>query len=170
MNVVKIFGGVGNQLFQYALYRKIKKQEECYVDLGWFEDENKNSLLSSPGMYGLSQQHKHLKEMMKLCQLENAPVFCPTVAPYYSGMEVTVPLFKSSIKGSIDDIKAVYKSVYTGSIVKYVDSADEGGFMSAAAMSGKDGMQVTLCGNEDRILLISRFDNLGFFWNSITFM
>ena len=41
MNVVKIFGGVGNQLFQYALYRKIKKQEECYVDLGWFEDENK---------------------------------------------------------------------------------------------------------------------------------
>lgn len=39
MNVVKIFGGIGNQLFQYALYRKIKKQEECYVDLGWFENE-----------------------------------------------------------------------------------------------------------------------------------
>jgi len=126
-----------------------------------YNADGRDNLLDAPRQYGLSQQHKHLKEMAALCSLNNAPAFCPIVADFYSGMEVTVPLFKSSIKGSIDDIKAVYKSVYTGSIVKYVDSADEGGFMSAAAMSGKDGMQVTLCGNEDRILLISRFDNLG---------
>lgn len=126
-----------------------------------YNADDRDNLLDAPRQYGLSQQHKHLKEMAALCSLNNAPAFCPIVADFYSGMEVTVPLFKSSIKGSIDDIKAVYKSVYTGSIVKYVNSADEGGFMSAAAMSGKDGMQVTLCGNEDRILLISRFDNLG---------
>ena len=126
-----------------------------------YNADGRNNLLDAPRQYGLSQQHKHLKEMAALCSLNNAPAFCPIVADFYSGMEVTVPLFKNSINGSIDDIKAVYKSVYTGSIVKYVDNADEGGFMSAAAMSGKDGMQVTLCGNEDRILLISRFDNLG---------
>ncbi len=41
MNVVKIQGGVGNQLFQYALYRKLKKHEDCYVDLGWFDDKQR---------------------------------------------------------------------------------------------------------------------------------
>ena len=28
-------------------------------------------------------------------------------------------------------------------------------------MSGRDDMQITVCGNGDRILLVSRFDNLG---------
>lgn len=126
-----------------------------------FEDENKNSLLSSPGMYGLSQQHKHLKEMMKLCQLENAPVFCPIVAPHYSGMEVTVPLFAKDVKGSIDDIKELYKSYYNNGLVHYAYSADENGFIYANAFSGRDDMQITVCGNDERILLVSRFDNLG---------
>jgi N-acetyl-gamma-glutamyl-phosphate reductase len=33
--------------------------------------------------------------------------------------------------------------------------------MSAAAFSGRDDMEVTVTGNEERILLVSRFDNLG---------
>ena len=126
-----------------------------------YNDEDKDSLLEAPRQYALGQQHKHLKEIKALCSLDEAPVFCPIVDDFYSGMEVTVPLFKSQLKGTVDDIKEVYKSVYTGKIVKYVESADEGGFMSAAAMSGNDGMQITVCGNDDRILLISRFDNLG---------
>lgn len=126
-----------------------------------YNSPDRDTLLDGPRQYGLTQQHKHLKEIGVLCSLNNLPAFCPIVADFYSGMEVTVPLFKSMIKGTIDDIKAVYKSVYTGDIVKFVDSADEGGFMSAAAMSGNDGMQITVCGNDDRILLISRFDNLG---------
>ena len=126
-----------------------------------YNSSERDKLLDGPRQYGLTQQHKHLKEIGVLCSLENLPAFCPIVADFYSGMEVTVPLFKSMINGTIDDIKAVYKSVYTGDIVKFVDSADEGGFLSAAAMSGNDGMQITVCGNDDRILLISRFDNLG---------
>ena len=35
------------------------------------------------------------------------------------------------------------------------------GFMSALAFSGRDDMQVTVCGNDERIVLVSRFDNLG---------
>ncbi len=126
-----------------------------------YNSPDRDKLLDGPRQYGLTQQHKHLKEIGVLCSLNNLPAFCPIVADFYSGMEVTVPLFKNMINGTIDDIKAVYKSVYTGDIVKFVDSADEGGFMSAAAMSGNDGMQITVCGNDDRILLISRFDNLG---------
>ena len=126
-----------------------------------YNSPDRDKLLDGPRQYGLTQQHKHLTEIGVLCSLNNLPAFCPIVADFYSGMEVTVPIFKSMIKGTIDDVKAVYKSVYTGDIVKFVDSADEGGFMSAAAMSGNDGMQITVCGNDDRILLISRFDNLG---------
>ena len=34
------------------------------------------------------------------CGLTAAPVFCPIVAPYYAGMEVTVPLFRTQVKAS----------------------------------------------------------------------
>ena len=31
--------------------------------------------------------------------------------------------------------------------------------LSANALEGKDGMQITICGNDDRILLVARFGN-----------
>lgn len=126
-----------------------------------YESADRSSLFDAPRMYGLSQEHKHLKEMMKVCRLENAPIFCPIVSSYYSGMEVTVPLFKKDVKGSIDDIKELYKDYYKQGLVRYVDDADESGFVSANAFSGRDDMQITVSGNEDRILLVARFDNLG---------
>ncbi len=122
----------------------------------------RSELLGAPRQYALTQQHKHLKEITAICSLDDAPVFCPIVADFYSGMEVTVPLFKNMIKGDMQTIIDFYKSYYSSSkIIKFAESSDEGGFMSAAAMSGKDGMEISVCGNEDRILLISRFDNLG---------
>ena len=45
--------------------------------------------------------------------------------------------------------------------MKYAESDTEGGFYSAGALSGRDDMEVTVTGNDERILLISRFDNLG---------
>ena len=42
-----------------------------------------------------------------------------------------------------------------------MDAADEGGFMSAALMAGRDDMQISVSGNEERIVLTARFDNLG---------
>ena len=57
--------------------------------------------------------------------------------------------------------KAVYKEKYTGPIVNYIDDFGEGGFISANGIFGKDSMQITVSGNEDRILLIARYDNLG---------
>lgn len=126
-----------------------------------YETAERNPLFDAPRMYGLAQQHKHLPEMAKICGLDSDPIFCPIVAAYYAGMEVTVPIFAKDINGKIDDIKAVYSEYYQNGLVHFVDSADEGGFMSACAYEGRDDMQVTVCGNEDRILLVSRFDNLG---------
>ena len=120
-------------------------------------------LLSGPRMYGLSQGHKHLPEMAKICGLSRNPVFCPIVANYYSGMEVTIPLFAGDVQGDIGQIRQVYADYYpdgTG-LVHFVKDADEEGFLSAAAMAGRDDMQISVYGNEERILLVSRFDNLG---------
>ncbi len=126
-----------------------------------YEAENRGALLNAPRLYGLSQQHKHLKEMVKVCGLNSAPVFCPIVAPFYSGMEVSVPLTKSDAKGGMEAVKEIYKEYYKNGLITYVENAEEQGFLSANALSGRDDMQITVQGNDDRFLLVARFDNLG---------
>ena len=126
-----------------------------------YEEDGRNSLLDAPRQYGISQTHKHLPEMAVVCGLDKPPVFCPIVAPFYSGMEVTVPLFASQLCGTVADVKEVYRSLYTTPLVHFDENADEGGFFSAGALSGFDDMQVSVAGNDERIILTSRFDNLG---------
>ena len=99
--------------------------------------------------------------MSAVCGLDNLPVFSPIVAPFYSGMQVTVPLFSKQIKGTAEDIKALYKDYYKEGLVKFEDNVDEGGFLYSNGFSDRDDMQVTVCGTDERILLVSRFDNLG---------
>ncbi len=128
-----------------------------------YEDFELDELLTAPRQYGITQQHKHLKEMKAITGIENLPAFSPIVSNFYSGMCVTIPLFTSQLKKGkgIEDIKAVYKDKYTGPIVTYKDSADESGFLSAAALSGLDSMEIAVFGNDERILLAARYDNLG---------
>lgn len=126
-----------------------------------YEGENRDILLSSPRQYSIGQTHKHLPEMTAVTGIENYPVFSPVVADFYSGMTVTVPLFADMINGSAEDIKKIYKEKYTGPIVSYKDCADENGFIAANKLSGKDSMEISVAGNDERILLISRYDNLG---------
>ncbi|MBQ4150256.1 MAG: N-acetyl-gamma-glutamyl-phosphate reductase [Clostridia bacterium] len=126
-----------------------------------YEGEDRDKLLDAPRMYGLTQQHKHLKEMVKICGMDTPPIFCPIVAPFYSGMEVTVPVHAKTLGANIDEVAAVYKSYYKNGLVRFVDAPDERGFLSAAAFSGRDDMQITVCGNAERILLVARYDNLG---------
>ena len=120
--------------------------------------------------YALGQMHKHLPEMSKICGLEFAPCFSPIVVPHLSGMEVTVQLHGVGVEA----VKACYSEYYGESavakamadkrgLVKFVDdpAVAEGGFLSSAALSGRDDMEVSVHGNDDRAVLVSRFDNLG---------
>lgn len=125
-----------------------------------YEEQAVPELYKAPRQYGLTQTHKHLPEMSAVCGLNNSPIFCPIVADFDRGMEVTVPLFAKDLNGSIEDVIKTYKNLYTGEIVKFVDQT-ESGFLSANAMKNKDGMQILVQGNDQRILLIARFDNLG---------
>lgn len=125
-----------------------------------YETSDRDRLLSAPRMYGLSQNHKHIPEMMKVTGLIHAPVFCPIVADYFSGMQVTVCLTKKDISGSIDDIRAAYKEKYHCGLIRYVED-DEDGFLSAVRYDGRDDMMISAYGNDARITLVARFDNLG---------
>lgn len=125
--------------------------------------EGRNPLLDSPRQYGLTQQHKHLKEMRHIAGLKEFPIFCPIVADFYSGMEVTVPLFRSQLQNGAgaDDIRAVYAKKYKGPILSYRETMEEGGFLASNLFTGKDCMAVSVSGNEERILLTAVYDNLG---------
>lgn len=126
-----------------------------------YESADKDSLLNAPRMYGLSQMHKHLPEMKKISGINNSPAFCPVVADFYSGMQVMVTLNRNDYCGDVNKIKEIYADTYKGAVVHFDNNADESGFMSAAKFSGKDDMQICVYGNDDRAVLVSRFDNLG---------
>ncbi len=126
-----------------------------------YEAETRDPLYEAPRMYAITQMHKHLPEIKNMCGLATTPVLCPIVAPFYSGMEVTIPLFAENVKGSVKDIAEIYSDSYQRGLVRFVPKADENGFLSAGILSKKDNMQLTIAGNEERILLVARFDNLG---------
>ena len=128
-----------------------------------YEADEPDPLYAAPRQYALTQQHKHLREMCAIPGLTHAPVFAPIVANFYSGMETSVALFASQLcpGKTMADIKAAYAAKYTGPVVHYQDPACTDGFLSAAAMSGKDSMVVSVSGNDERIVLTAVFDNLG---------
>lgn len=126
-----------------------------------YEGDSKGELLFAPRQYGLTQAHKHLPEMKKICGLDNAPIFSPIVDDFYSGMEMTVQLFASQLnKGyTAEDIKKIYSELYTTPALRYVDESES--MLSAMALCGKDSMHVSVYGNEERIILTAVYDNLG---------
>ena len=119
--------------------------------------------------YALGQAHKHLPEMSKICDLAFAPCFSPIVVPHLSGMEVTVQLHGVSVEAVRDCYRGYYGAVGQETVderrgmVAFVEdpAAAEGGFLSSAGLSGRDDMEVSVYGNPDRAVLVSRFDNLG---------
>ena len=128
-----------------------------------YEGAERDALLDAPRQYGIAQKHKHLPEMSVITGIKNSPVFCPIVSDFYSGMEVTIPLFASYLNPgyTAESIKSVYAKYYTGPIVTYKEASDESGFLSAGAYSGRDSMEIAVYGNDERIILTARYDNLG---------
>lgn len=124
-----------------------------------YEDPDRPAAFGAPRQYALAQRHKHLPEMAKIAGLETEPVFCPIVSDYYSGMAVTVPVFRRDLRGTVEDVKALYKACYAGPVVRCAEASE--GMIGGADLAGRDDMEILVAGNEERLLLISRFDNLG---------
>ena len=128
-----------------------------------YESEGRGTLLDAPRQYGLTQSHKHLPEMKMMAGVANAPVFCPVVSDFYSGMEVTVPVFSRQLAPGAKraDVIASLRSAYSGPVVRFAEGLQENGFASANAYSGRDCMEISVSGSDERLLLIARYDNLG---------
>ena len=127
-------------------------------------ENDKQQEMNSARIYALGQTHKHLPEMAAVSGLKNAPVFSPIVDDYYSGMLVTVPFFKSQVKGGIEAVKSAYIKKYADK--KFIDVSDIdgnliGNMLGSNNLSGKDKMQIFVTGNEERFTVSARFDNLG---------
>ena len=132
-----------------------------------YESEDRPKEYDSPREYALSQQHKHLKEMKKIPGLSKEPLFSPIIADYYSGMIVSVPLYAEYLKASPtpERLQEFYSDYYADErfirVMPCGAEAETKGFLGGNVRSGWDGLEIYVTGNPDRLLLSSRFDNLG---------
>lgn len=129
-----------------------------------YEETGRPGALGSPGQYALGQSHKHLPEMVRMTGLSHAPCFSPVVGDFYSGMVMTVPLHAPLLSRPAGpaEILSVLKDRYAGeALITVKDEAPDNGFIYSSPMSGNSGMRMYVTGNEDRILLIASYDNLG---------
>ena len=127
-----------------------------------YEAENRPPLYDTPRLYALSLSHKHLPEMKAVCGLSRTPVFNPYVCDYYCGMTVNVPLFADLLvkKTAAADIRALLAEHYAESAFISVGE-EESGYISANTFNETNRMEILVNGNDERILLTARFDNLG---------
>ena len=123
------------------------------------EYEEGGAALAAPRQYALTQQHKHLKEMVAVTGISRAPVFLPVVGAFPRGMQVSVPLAPEWLSCSVERVKEIYRDLYRGGVVRYAEAEDPR--LAADLMAGKDGMVISVIGNEERIVAVASFDNLG---------
>lgn len=150
----------------------------CYATSGYsgagkkaisiYESTEKPSEYYSPRQYALTQWHKHLPEMQKVCGLTHKPMFNPMVCDYFSGMVVSVPIQTRTLdkKVTIEEVHETFLKHYqSANFVKVQPLGGEGvltdGFLASNTLSGCNGMEIFVFGNDEQILLCSRFDNLG---------
>lgn len=118
--------------------------------------------------YSLTLNHKHRPEMQRYACLDHAPLFSPTVANYYRGMLIEIPLHAALLERSISGpaLAALLTERYAGEPFIEVlgfqpDSATDGGYLNATRTNGSNQMQLMVFGNDEQFLLVARYDNLG---------
>lgn len=132
-----------------------------------YEADERDVELDAPREYALTQQHKHLKEMQKITGLEKTPLFSPIICDYYSGMLLTTPFYTDMLNGkpTPQQVHEFLTKYYEGEkfvkVMPFGKEADYNGFLAANTCSGWDGIEIYVTGNEDRVLVSTRFDNLG---------
>lgn len=132
------------------------------------EGDDKPFECYSPRQYALGQNHKHLPEMQAICGLKHKPMFNPIVDDYFNGMVVSVPLVSRSLTKAYtpEEIHKILSDHYAGqNFIKVCEVGGAGtledGFLAANTLADTNNMQIFVCGNDEQILVASRFDNLG---------
>lgn len=129
-----------------------------------YEDAERDMELDSPRQYALTQNHKHLKEMVAVSGLSRVPIFSPMICDYKCGMVVSIPLFTNMLKKkcSIQNVRDILAEHYAGKdLIKVRSLGYTENMIGANNFDGRDDMEIEINGNDERILITSRFDNLG---------
>lgn len=132
-----------------------------------YEAKERDRELDAPREYALTQNHKHLKEMQKITGLLKTPLFSPIICDYYSGMLLTALFYTDMLSKAQrpEEIHAFLSEYYSGGkfvkVMPFGKEADYNGFLAGNACAGWDGIEIYVTGNEDRVLVSTRFDNLG---------
>ncbi|MCZ6869559.1 MAG: N-acetyl-gamma-glutamyl-phosphate reductase [Gammaproteobacteria bacterium] len=117
--------------------------------------------------YALDLSHKHLSEMREYARIDHTPIFSPTVGHYYRGMVVHVPIFASQLSApatpaSLTQVLAEhYSKEALVNVVAEPEALLEHGQLPPEGMNYTNGIELMVFGNEERMLLTARADNLG---------
>lgn len=133
-----------------------------------YEATDRNTEFSSPRLYALTQNHKHLPEMKYISGLQYEPIFNPYICDYFQGMSVSVGLHSRLLSQKVEasQIYDLFSAHYEESrFVKVAGFMGEGTlsepFIAANSLVNTNEMEIFVYGNDDRIMITSRFDNLG---------
>ncbi|MBO6004256.1 MAG: N-acetyl-gamma-glutamyl-phosphate reductase [Verrucomicrobia bacterium] len=132
-----------------------------------YEEEGREAKFDSARMYAWTQNHKHLKEMKAITGIDREPLFSPMTTNYHSGMIVQLPLFTDllSKKMGPEEIREYLADYYKDEkfikVMPFGADVEAGGALFSDACAGWDGMEIFVTGNADRVIVASRFDNLG---------
>ena len=89
------------------------------------------------------------------------------VTDYYSDMTVSLTFYDDMLIGrqTPETVREYLAKHYAGEKFITVQplgaEAESGGVLFSSARSGWDGLEIYVTGNEDRIMVTTRFDNLG---------
>jgi N-acetyl-gamma-glutamyl-phosphate reductase len=126
------------------------------------------SRIDAPRPYALSLVHKHLPEMRLYSGLLSAPLFQPIVGPFYKGLAVTIFLHPQqfSHKAAPEDVRRILADHYADEAFIRVAPIDleantDNGFFDVEANNGANCVDLFVFGNDERMLLVARLDNLG---------
>ena len=122
----------------------------------------------APRPYALGLAHKHLPEMAAYTGLTAAPIFQPIVGPFYKGLAVTAFLHPRQFtrKATPADVQKLLADYYAGEPFIRVapvdlDANTDGGFFNVEASNDTNRVDLFVFGNEERMLVVGRLDNLG---------
>lgn len=132
-----------------------------------YEEEGRDKKFDSARMYAWGQTHKHLKEMKAVTGLNREPLFAPMTTNYYSGMIVQVPVYTDMLSKKMTALEIhsffadYYKNEKFVKVMPFGADVEAGGALFSDACSGWDGIEIFVTGNDDRVVIATRFDNLG---------
>ncbi|NTV71559.1 MAG: N-acetyl-gamma-glutamyl-phosphate reductase [Azonexaceae bacterium] len=124
--------------------------------------------INAPRPYGLTLAHKHLPEMQAYTGLTVAPIFQPIVGPFYKGLAVTAYIHPQQFtrKATPAEVQKIIADYYAGEpfirvLPVDLEATTEGGFYNVEANNDTNRVDIAVFGNEERMLLVARLDNLG---------